>query len=100
MPPRAAGLSRKPCPNLPDMNMSDGLMRTGLVEPRSESGPHQLLCQSSGWKLLRPPSVALVSTTESLSCAPEQGIALPVEKKTWPVESSITMPPAAHDPAP
>ena len=75
-------------------------MRTGLIEPRSRSGPHQWADQSSGWKKdIAVPRVEAVLITESLFTAPLQGIALPVAKKALPVESSRTTPPGAQMPS-
>src|SRR5690348_15973941 len=82
VPPRLFGFRRKPWPYLPEVNMRFGLIRTGLAEPRSLSGTHQLSCQSAGWKAVGEPRAELVPITESLLMAPSHGIALPVAKKT------------------
>src|ERR1700674_207483 len=96
MPPRLGGSRRKPPPRVPAMNMRLGLIRTGLADPRSESGLHQLACQSLGSKKVGVVRVGLTLTIASLSVDPAQGIAFPVGKKTlWEV-SSTTIPPAAH----
>ena len=76
--------------------MRVGLIKTGLADPRSESGPHQFVCQSSGWKNVGDVRVGLSRTMESLMDAPLQGIALPVAKKTLWEELSTSTPPAAH----
>src|ERR1700694_1766403 len=96
MPPRLVGLTRKPPPCFPDVNMRLELMSTGLGDPHSEAGPQQLACQSFGSKKVGEVRVGLSLTTESLSVAPEQGIAFPVAKKTLPETSSTRIPPAAH----
>jgi hypothetical protein len=83
------------------VNIKLGLMITGVADPRSKSGPHQLEDQSWGWKKeVAAPSVAAVRITESLLTAPEHGIAFPVAKKTLPVLSSTSTPPAAQTPSP
>src|SRR5450759_2806089 len=100
-PPMVVGSRRKPPPCFPDVNMRLGLISTGLADPRSESGVHQLDCQSLGSKKVGEVRVGLTLTTASLSVDPEQGIAFPVAKKTlWELSSTMT-PPGAHTlPAP
>src|SRR6266849_8952027 len=78
---RLAGLTRNPPPCLPAVNIKVGLMSTGLADPRSESGPHQLDCQSCGSKKLGEPSVGVNLTTASLYVDPPQGSAFPVATK-------------------
>ena len=78
--------------------MRFGLISSGLADPRSESGAHQLGAQSLGWKEVGDVSVGLNLITESLN--PSQGIALPTEMKTLLEVSSTTTPPAAQTPAP
>src|ERR1700737_4465990 len=82
------------------MNMRLELSSTGLAEPRSESGPHQLACQSLGWNELVAVKVGLNLTTASLRTAVEQFFALPVEKKMLWETSSTTTPPPAQMPSP
>src|SRR6267142_2400715 len=86
---------RAHCPRFPAMNMRVGLINTGLAEPRSESGLHQLPCQSGGWKYVGEARVrpAVCLTIASLMVAPAQGIALPVGMKTLVLTSSMTTPP-------
>ena len=80
------------------MNIRPGLINTGLAEPRSESGLHQLACQSGGVKYVGVgrERVAVCLTIASLMVEPLQGIAFPVGMKTFVVESSITTPPGDH----
>src|SRR4029077_17603787 len=96
MPPRLVGLTRKPPPCFPDVNARLGLISTGLADPRSESGPHQLDCQSLGWKNVPEVRVGFSLITESLRVAPEQGIAFPVANMMLPEASSTRIPPAAQ----
>ena len=73
-----------------------GLISKGLADPRSESGLHQLDCQSLGSKNVGEVNVGLTRTTASLRLEPAHGIALPVAKKTLCELSSITTPPGAQ----